>query len=701
MSTIDPSMANMLEVFISESIPLFEALDEILLESEKAKNISERHINEIFRIMHTIKGSAGMMGLEEMSTVAHAVEDVFFIIRQDSSKLDLVINAIFDLIFKSTDFLKAELDIIQGIDAERQEHQPIIDELHELVNAMNNGTTAQASAPKASGAADAAAPSDAASNSGSDNGGTDGKFHRLRIFFEEGCQMENIRAFALISQVKDLCDELESVPANPESDSNTSAEIVKNGLLLKFVTDDVQSVVSVVETAVNVQSYELLDEHNDVHTEETEKEEAPSNAAVKVEAAPAAVETAADETKKPAQTDMPKIAKQNLISVNQVKLDQLMDLVGEIVTAESMVSSNPDLKGLVLDNFYKSTRELRKLTDELQDVVMSIRMVPLSGTFQKMNRIVRDMGKKLGKSVELVTVGGDTEVDKTINDSLSDPLMHMVRNSVDHAIESPEERIAKGKPEMGTVTLSAQNIGGEIVITIADDGSGMNTEKLMAKAKKNGLLTKPEADYTEKEILNFIMMAGFSTNTVVTEYSGRGVGMDVVRKNIEKVGGTISIDSKWGVGTTFTIKIPLTLAIVDGMELAVGDTIFTMPITSIKQSFKISDPKQIIYNTDGTEMIMLRGECFPVIRLHQIFDIEAKHTDLMEGIVLQIEYGDKMGCIFADELIGEQQVVVKPFPQFLNKYNIKNCGLSGCTILGDGSISLILDANTLLNYFER
>ena len=277
----------------------------------------------------------------------------------------------------------------------------------------------------------------------------------------------------------------------------------------------------------------------------------------------------------------------------------------------------------------------------------------------------------------------------------------MVRNSVDHAIESPEERIAKGKPEMGTVTLSAQNIGGEIVITIADDGSGMNTEKLMAKAKKNGLLTKPEADYTEKEILNFIMMAGFSTNTVVTEYSGRGVGMDVVRKNIEKVGGTISIDSKWGVGTTFTIKIPLTLAIVDGMELAVGDTIFTMPITSIKQSFKISDPKQIIYNTDGTEMIMLRGECFPVIRLHQIFDIEAKHTDLMEGIVLQIEYGDKMGCIFADELIGEQQVVVKPFPQFLNKYNIKNCGLSGCTILGDGSISLILDANTLLNYFER
>ena len=378
-----------------------------------------------------------------------------------------------------------------------------------------------------------------------------------------------------------------------------------------------------------------------------------------------------------------------------------MDLMGEIVTAESIVASNPDLKGLTLDNFNKSMRELRKLTDELQDVVMSIRMVPLSGTFQKMNRIIRDMCKKLDKDVELETFGGDTEVDKTINDSLADPFMHMIRNSVDHAIETPEERQALGKPVTGKVTLSAQNIGGEIVITIADDGCGLDTSKLMAKAKSQGLLTKPESEYTEKEIFNFIMMAGFSTNTQVTEFSGRGVGMDVVRKNIEKVGGTITIDSKKNVGTTFTIKIPLTLAIIDGMEISVGKTIFTLPINSIERSIKITSEDQLIHNTDGTEMIMLYGQCYPLIRLHELYGIDTPVTDIYDGIVILIEYGEKECCIFADELIGEQQVVVKPFPQFLSKYDIKGYGLSGCTILGDGNISLIMDANSLLHLNER
>lgn len=328
---------------------------------------------------------------------------------------------------------------------------------------------------------------------------------------------------------------------------------------------------------------------------------------------------------------------------------------------------------------------------------MSMRMVPLSGVFQKMNRIVRDMCKKLDKEVDLITEGGDTEVDKTINEAIADPFMHMVRNSMDHAIESPEERLALGKPEHGQVALRAKNIGGEIVITISDDGRGLDTESILKKARNNGILTKPENEYTEKEIFNLIMLPGFSTNTEVTEYSGRGVGMDVVRKNIEKVGGTISIDSKAGQGTTFTLKIPLTLAIMDGMELAVGGSVFTMPITSIKQSFKFSKDQQLVRDTDGSEMIMLRGECFPLIRLHEIFQIPTEVTELSEGIVMQIENGDQIACIFADELLGEQQVVVKPFPAFLNQYSIKQLGLSGCSILGDGSISLILDANSLLN----
>ena len=377
-----------------------------------------------------------------------------------------------------------------------------------------------------------------------------------------------------------------------------------------------------------------------------------------------------------------------------------MDLVGELVTSESMVVGSPELRGLKLDGFHKAARELRKLTDELQDVVMSIRMVPLSGVFQRMNRIVRDMCKKLEKDVDFITEGGDTEVDKTINEAIGDPFMHMIRNSMDHGIEQPEERLAKGKPAKGRITLAAKNIGGEIVITISDDGQGLDTGILMKKARENGLLTKPESEYTDKEIYGFIMLPGFSTNKEVTEFSGRGVGMDVVRQNLEKVGGSLSIDSKKGEGTTFTIKIPLTLAIVDGMELAVGDSVFTLPISSIKQSFKVSEDHQVILDTDGTEMIMLRGQCYPLIRLHQLFGIPTEVTDLHEGIIMQIENSDKVACIFADELLGEQQVVVKPFPKFLAKYEIKQMGISGCTILGDGSISLILDANNLLNSYH-
>jgi len=374
-----------------------------------------------------------------------------------------------------------------------------------------------------------------------------------------------------------------------------------------------------------------------------------------------------------------------------------MDLVGELVTAESMVASNKDLAGLKLDNFTKSFRELRKLTDELQDVVMSIRMVPLTGNFQKMNRIVRDMSKKLNKKVDLVTIGGETEVDKTISDALTDPLMHMIRNSMDHAIETPEERVALGKPETGKITLSARNVGGEILIDVKDDGRGLDTDGIMAKAKKNDILTKPESEYTEKEIFHLIMLPGFSTNDNVTEYSGRGVGMDVVRKNVENVGGNISIHSEKNKGTTFTMKIPLTLAIMDVMDISLGKTTFSIPITSIKQSFKLTDDSKIMHNTDGSDMIMLRGECYPIIRLYEYFNIPTQVTDLKDGIVIQVESGSDVACIFADELLGEQQVVVKPFPPFFNKYNLKNSGLSGCTILGNGSISLILDIRNLLS----
>lgn len=689
---IDPSMEPMLETFIYESTTLLEQLDEILLESEKSKSLSEDHINEVFRIMHTIKGSSAMMEFNGISSLAHAVEDVFFILREDPSRLTNVSEALFDVVFEASDFLKAEVESVQNNSEANRDPSKMITELERLAAIMRGENTA--STPSAP-VSERSVPEHTNSTNDGISSLSPG-YYRVRVYFEDGCQMENIRAFMLLTQLQDLCDSLESEPAHPEADSSVCSDIVKNGFLITFKPCvSVDSVIHAIESSVNIKTYELLDGAQDSPTSTVTL----TNTCDAVDSGKDAV--AAPKHPAPAATGpTSNKVKQSLVSVNLTKLDQLMDLVGELVTTESMVVNNPDLKGMSLDNFYKSARELRKLMDELQDVVMSIRMVPLSGVFQRMNRIVRDMCKKLDKEVDLITEGGDTEVDKTINEAIGDPFMHMIRNSMDHAIEQPEERRAQGKPERGQITIAAKNIGGEIVITISDDGRGLDRDMILSKARANGLLTKAENEYTDKEIFNLIMLPGFSTNQAVTEYSGRGVGMDVVRKNVEKVGGTISIDSRRGKGTTFTIKIPLTLAIVDGMELAVGESIYTLPITSIKQSFKVSDDRQIILDTDGTEMIMLRGECFPLIRLHQLFNEPSRVTDLHDGIIIQIESGDRVACIFADELLGEQQVVVKPFPSFLGKYEVKKLGLSGCTILGDGSISLILDTNNLLNMHQ-
>lgn len=687
MSVFDASMVPMIEMFIFETTTLLEQLDEILLESEKSKKMSQDNINEIFRIMHTIKGSSAMMGIESVSELAHRIEDMFFIIRENPHVMTENTSVIFDLLFKASDFLKTEVDSIQqGDDYTPADSSALIDQIIREVAVMKG----DAPSPQVT------VPTDVPS--GTSEFDDSESLHYIRVFFEEGCQMENIRAFMLISMLKESCDYIDSDPVSPESNSGCSADIIKSGLLLKLRSQNtLEDICSLIETSVNIRSYEVLDGPTDGTGAQPAvitggANAPPSGNEEHIAPTPgAAVQQTASKSVTP--------GKQSLISVNQLKLDQLMDIMGEIVIAESMVASNPELRGLKLDNFYKSTRQLRKLTDQLQDVVMSIRMVPLSGVFQKMNRIVRDMNKKLGKEVELETVGGDTEVDKTINDVLADPFMHMIRNSMDHAIESPEERAALGKPEIGKLVLAAQNSGGEIVITITDDGRGLARDKILSKAKKNGLLGKPEAEYTDKEVFAMIMLAGFSTNEVVTEFSGRGVGMDVVRKNIEKVNGSISVDSQKDVGTTFTIKIPLTLAIVDGMEIAVSRDTFTIPITAIKQTFKLAEDTKVIVDTNGSEMIMLRGECFPIIRLHRIYDIETKKTDLADGIFLLVESGQRAACIFADDLIGEQQVVVKPFPTFLSRYDIKGSGMAGCTIMGDGSISLILDINSFLNKY--
>ncbi|MDE7428018.1 MAG: chemotaxis protein CheA, partial [Lachnospiraceae bacterium] len=392
---------------------------------------------------------------------------------------------------------------------------------------------------------------------------------------------------------------------------------------------------------------------------------------------------------------------QSIISVNVEKMDSLMDLIGELVIAEAVVLQNPDLKvpGLELSNFQKASGQLSKITTELQEVIMSMRMMPLTNVFQKMRRIVFDVSRKLGKDIELEVIGENTEVDKNIIEHITDPLMHLVRNSVDHGIEeNPEDRTAVGKPTKGKITLEAKNEGGKVYISVKDDGKGLNKDKLYQKALDKGLIeNKAISEFTDKEIFRFITLPGFSTKEEVTEYSGRGVGMDVVVKNIQDVGGRLDITSVEYEGSEMTLVIPLTLAIINGIVVQVGNSPFVIETASIKEFVRVGEDA-LIHEPGGEEYIVLRGECYPFIRLNDKYSLPGSVDKVEEGIVVVLEHEGSQVCVLIDKLLQEQEIVVKPIPPYVKKVK----GLSSCTQLGDGSIALILDiAGLLMHDGER
>lgn len=379
------------------------------------------------------------------------------------------------------------------------------------------------------------------------------------------------------------------------------------------------------------------------------------------------------------------------IRVETEKIDKLFDLVGELITIETMVTSNPDLQGLELPNFNKSANMLNKITRDLQEISMSIRMMPLEGLFNKMKRLVRDVSLKMNKKVNLLISGQHTEMDKNVIDEISDPLVHILRNAIDHGVESPEDRVDAGKEEIGTVDLSARYEGNEILIIVKDDGAGINRDIVLAKALDKGLVMEPIEDIPDKDAYMLIFEPGFSTAKQVTDISGRGVGMDVVKKNIEKLRGSIDIDSKLGQGSKFTLRIPLTLAIMEAMLIRINNAIFALPILAIRESFRPMK-ENVTITMDGLEVVKVREEILPVIRLHEHMHVEPDSPNLEDGILLLIETRGRKICLFADEIVGQQQAVIKNLSEYIGKVD----GLTGCMILGDGSIGLILDIESLI-----
>ena len=379
------------------------------------------------------------------------------------------------------------------------------------------------------------------------------------------------------------------------------------------------------------------------------------------------------------------------IKITTTRLDSLINMVGELMVAQSMVSQ--DLTDYINSNqrLERNSRQLNKITRDLQELSMSMRMVPVQGVFQKMARLVRDLSRKAGKEIDFQMEGADTELDRNVVESIADPLVHMVRNSVDHGIEPPEQREKSGKPRMGRIKLSAYHQGGNIVIEIADDGKGLDRERILQKAIKNGIV-KEGQELSDQEIYRLIFHAGLSTAEKITDVSGRGVGMDVVRKNIEALRGRVDIDSTPGQGTVFSIRLPLTLAVIDGQIVTVSNEKFIIPLLSIERSLR-PNREQISSMYGGkAESLMIRGELLPLVRLHQLFDIEPRTTDPCEGLVVIVADGEKRYCLLVDDLAGQQQVVIKSLGSYLGSIQ----GVSGGAIMGDGKVALILDVPGLI-----
>lgn len=674
----------MIEAYVYETSQGVETLEQLMISSEKNESFSEASINEIFRFMHTIKGSSAMMMYNDIASLAHRLEDIFYLIRENK-ELVYDFGILVDLILESIDYFKIELIKIKNkedADGDSTELMESLIEYLEKVKADNGIKTEKKEKKKAK---------------------KDQKYYispfqkkevytsyKARIRFKEDSEMENIRAYTVVHNITEMVEEIFYMPNDIIENEDTIEDIKENGFFMIFKSKtETEKLKSYLEGAIFLKELEFeeikAEEYIDLLKAYQVNEISDEIKIPKI--SKKYIEKKQD--KKEEKQESTTCTQQNIISVNVDKLDRLMDMVGELVISEAMVSQNPEVKSMEIESFEKASRQLHKISCELQDLVMEIRMVPLSGTFMKMRRIVRDMAKKLDKNVDLIVIGEETEVDKNIIEKIGDPLMHIIRNSLDHGIEDEVSRSEKGKVRQGTITLEAKNTGSDVMIQVSDDGKGLDKEAIYKKASKNGLVKKSLEEMTSREVFSLIMLPGFSTKEQVTEFSGRGVGMDVVSKNIESIGGSVIVDSEYGKGTTIVLKIPLTLAIIEGMNIRVGNARFTVPIVAIRESFRVKS-SQVFSDTEGQEMIMVRGLCYPIIRLHELYKIPTEKKRYEEGILIMVEEDEKSCCLFADELIGQQQVVVKSLPNYVKRQKqIK--GLGGCTLLGDGSISLILN----------
>lgn len=700
-----------LDIFIDESSEHIQTLSDCIMTLEQEPENKDT-INEIFRAAHSLKGMAGTMGFKRMQHLTHDMENVFQEVRSDKIKVD---SSMIDLLFKCLDAIDSYVENIKSTSDEgTDDNEVIIKELNDFIAKANGQTVSKQAEPQEKAAEAETKDSSDASDSALDTIElTDNekklideaisaglKIYDMTVTVASDCLLKAARAFLVFKAVEELGQILVYRP------SSQDIEDEKFDLSFSFYVasgegfDKLEHAASNVSEIDKVEGKEITEFHLEGEAEQTaqaSEETKKADKEEKEEKTPAAkTESSKPKTANNSQKQAvshKKATTSRTVRVDIEKLDMLMNQVSELIIAKNslVAMSSSDGENNNNQSFHEQIEYLERITTNLHESVMKVRMVPIESVTQKYPRMIRDLSRTLNKKMNLVITGEDTELDRTVVDQIGDPLQHLLRNSADHGLESNEVRLERGKPEVGTIFLNAYQEGNNVVIKVGDDGNGIDTEAVKNKAIERGIVTAEQAEnLSQKDIINFLFMPSFSMAKQITDISGRGVGLDVVKSGIEQLGGDVSVSTELGKGTTFTVRLPLTLAIIQALMVEIRDEIYAIALGSISNIEDI--PVKDIKYVQAKEVIHLRGSVIPIIRLDKMLDIEPKEQEPDHLTVVIVQKGDQQAGLVVDNLIGQQEIVIKSLGKYINGNKL----ISGATILGDGDVALILDVNTLM-----
>ena len=694
------------ENFREEAYDLLNSLEHSLLELE-SDPANQEEISAVFRCMHTIKGSAAMFGFQAISDFAHEIETVLELVRDGSLQMD---EHLISITLSVRDHIRSLLDAEDELPEEHDSlSRQIVENLQRYVSERRQPAVSHGIVPVADTDEDQSAFLSGAGQEELDHFVT----YRVRFAPQADIYLNGTNPLLLLAELRDMGES--TVVPNPAaiprlSELNPHECLVSWDVILttRQTLNSVRDVFIFVEDAATVR-IDPIDDLSELEDEPHRRlgqiladrgvvdlEVVEQAAGAQKRLGQMLVEQGVDEQDvesalaeqehvKRSRARIQNELATSSIRVGSEKLDLMVDLVGEIVTLQARLTQTAKQ----IDNALLSSlaETFERLTDELRDSTMSIRMLPIGSTFSKFRRLVRDLSQELGKKIEMETLGGETELDKTVIDRLNDPLVHLIRNCVDHGIERPEVRGANGKPEQGLIRLTAEHSGASVIITIQDDGAGLDRQRILEKARDRGVVAA-DADLSETEIMQLIFSPGFSTAQGVTQVSGRGVGLDVVKKEIEALGGNVTVSSETGQGTRMALTIPLTLAIIDGLLVEIDDSSFVFPLQAVQECIELTSEMRAEHN--GQQMINNRGKTLPYVRLRNVFSIEGELPEIEQVVVVNTADG-AIGFL-VDNVVGDLQTVIKSMGRVYHDLE----GISGATILGDGSVALILDVGRLI-----